>query len=59
MEQEPTHTPGGDDRTRDQSAPEPARRDAERSVEESDAARGVPRETYEKVVDKAVKDVHG
>jgi hypothetical protein len=43
MEQEPTHTPGGDDRTRDQTAPEPARRDAERSVEESDAARGVPR----------------
>ncbi len=59
MEKEPKRTPGGDDRKRDQATPEPPPRDAERPGEESDAAGGVPRETYEQAVEEAVKDVHG
>lgn len=59
MEKEPTRTPGGEDRKRKQTTQEPAPRDVERADEESDAARGVPRETYEKAVEEAVKEVHG
>lgn len=59
MGKEPTHIPGGDERTRDQTAPEAAPGDAERPDAASDAASGVSRETYEEAVAEAVKDVHG
>ncbi len=49
--------PEGNDR--DQAAPEPAARGAERPDAEAGAAGGVSREAYEQAVAEAVEDVHG
>ncbi len=58
MGKAPKRTAERDDHEQDRTTPEPTQHDAERP-EEEDAASGVSRKTYEKVVKQAVKGVHG
>jgi Lipopolysaccharide assembly protein A domain len=59
MGKEPKRTAAGDDRKPGRAMSASAPHDPKRTDEQSDAASGVPRETYAEAVEQAVKDVHG